>query len=416
MYEEKCIMLESTVVYLFTMISGVMGWALTTNVMLKRRHSYNIFIIYILVKVVCTNLTFQVWLADEMAASSVLKTVYICLLTMFAIMSYLVMIYTFDEPFDKIAIISSGCDLFGAFVAAIAKGITDFLNEVVLGEVISFPIFSLLMPFICGGILLLVLKYSRRFCERIRRWNIKHKKLVMTIFFVYLLLSIVSMQMSYNSIVTIMVTSIFFFVLGLISLKVMVNYYYKKAKMENDILKRQQSLLQMQYEAVTRQAVRMELAKEEIKKHMEQMWELRRQNNLKSEEVEAYIADLKARSQEITEGVFCDDWQMDCALCHIMNECRKREIAVSFYLQGYHKAQQSEGIAEKVMQFVSIILDDKVERLEIRITSMKGKVVGKINYHGELNQKTIKELKVYCRGIDAVIEHNNFMRTISVVL
>ena len=96
-------MLESTIVYLCTMISGVMGWALTTNVMLKRRHSYKVFIIYILLKAVCTNLAFQVWWADEMAASNVLRSVYVCLVTIFAITSFLVMIYTFVKQATLLA-------------------------------------------------------------------------------------------------------------------------------------------------------------------------------------------------------------------------------------------------------------------------------------------------------------------------
>ena len=160
----------------------------------------------------------------------------------------------------------------------------------------------------------------------------------------------------------------------------------------------------------------MELAKEEIKKHMELVSNLSEQKSLKSEQIEKYIADLKTRAQEITEGVFCDDWYMDCALCHIMSECRKREISVSFYLQGYHKDFQTEITAKKVLHLISVLLDDKIDGLEIRIASMKGKVVQKINYHGELNKKTRKKLKAYCREIDAVIEYNSSMYTISVVL
>lgn len=410
------IMIEKTIVYLLIIASGVLFWAAMTNATLKRRHSYKSFFVYIALKSLCTNILFQIWLADEMASSDILRKVYICLVTIFAIASYLVMLYIFDESFEKIAVVSSVFDFISAFTASIAQIVADIIGGKAVGQAAPLVWSDFLIPIICGGMVILLLKVGARFWEKIRRWEVKRKNLVMVIFSVYLFFSIGSMQMQYGSGIPILVTTTVFFLAGMTFLKITIDYYYKKASVENDTLKKQQALMKTQYEAVTRQAVKMELAQEEIRKKMQEVSRLSEQTELKSEQIESYIMGLRKQSDEITTGVFCDDWYLDCALCQIMNECKKREIHAAFNLQGYHKDDQSEKRADNLLYILRVLVGDEVKVLDVRISSMKGKTVQKIRYEGELNTKTVKEVERYCNAIDGVAEYSRRKRTIDIVL
>lgn len=205
------IMIEKTIVYLFIITSAVLCWAAVTNVTLKKRHSYKVFFIYIAVKSVCTNLLFQVWLAEEMASSDMVRSIYICLVTIFAIASYLVMLYTFDESFEKIAVISSIADFVGAFISSMSLAMANMIGGKAMGQDVPLHWSDFMIPVIGGCMIVLLLKVGTKLWEKIRKWEVKHKKLVMVIFSVYLSCSVASMQIQYGTGIPILVTTIVFF-------------------------------------------------------------------------------------------------------------------------------------------------------------------------------------------------------------
>lgn len=371
-------LIQDAIVYSLTLLSNIGAMLIFCDAFLKRRHSYKLVIIYITAKSLILNIGFKIFLADIMATNEIVNSIYLVLVTAAAAVTYIVFLYTFDEDFAKIAILCSAAEmvtmLIGCGVMVGANFITD---DPLLSMTGHLHAVDFLMPIVTWTLTWLVIKIGKPLWKKLRTWEVKYKKVVMTAFFGYLTFSIVSMYMQFEQYIILL--GIFWAIVWSFLLIGYVNCFHRKTMRENEALKKRQALAKMQYDAVVLEIERMEQMQKEIQTQMQTILSLSESVENQTEKIEKYIVDLKRHSETIMTGVYCDDWFLDSVLYYAKKKCEEKGIRADFYLQGYQKnLEKSEALAD----FVRQLLDKKIEKtkreLSLRVATVKGQIVIKI--------------------------------------
>ena len=375
--------IQDAIVYALELLSNITAMLIFCNAVLKRRHSYKVCIIYITLKSLILNIGFKVFLADLIATNGIINSIYMVLVTAAAILTYLVLLYTFDEDFAKTAILCSFSELITMLIGNSVVITTNLLaGDPIWAVEGKLHVIDFFMPLITWMIVWVVLKLGKPLWQRLRNWEVKHKKVVMAVFFFYLMFSIISMYMHHDEYVLLL--GVFMALGGCFLLIGYVNYFHRKTLRENEVLKKRQAVARLQYEAVVLEMEKMEQMQKEIQMQMQTIFNLSESAENKTEQIEKYIMDLKRHSENIVTGVYCDDWFLDSVLYYAKKKCEGKGIVAEFYLQGYQKnPNRSEVLANDMRQ----LLDKKIEKTErelsLRVATVKGQVVIKVNSAGK---------------------------------
>lgn len=369
--------------FMLVLGTNITSMLVLTDVILKHRHSYKVIIIYVIVKSLIINVGCNMLFSDLIETNKISQGIYLILVSVTAILTYLVMLYTYDEDFAKIAIICSATELIAMLLGNIGLAVSNLITgEELLSTTGILHATDVVIPLISWTLLFSLIKIGEPLWEKLRRWEVKHKKTIMTVFCIYIGFSIMSMFLSLDD-----YDIVFTFFCGIVAPAILiayVNFFDYKTKQENEALKKRQSLTMMQYKAVVLEMKKMEQMQSKIETQMRTIVELSETAENKTEQIEQYIVSLKKHSEAIATGIFCDDWVLDSVLYHTMKACENKGIRTVFYLQGYQKnLNESEEFANYVRMLLDEAMDKTEKELSLRIATVKGRNIIKISCDGE---------------------------------
>ena len=164
-------MIQTIIDYLILVFSSLAAMTMCCNAIMKRRRRLTVYIVYVTVKTLIVNGYFYGYQVMCLGAEGTIRSIYMGLLILTAMLSYLFLLYTFDEDFVKIAIISMGAELFALVASHIGKTISAVLiGEKVYEEIPTLHPTDLLTPLITIGITYAMLKLGNKVVQRLRDW------------------------------------------------------------------------------------------------------------------------------------------------------------------------------------------------------------------------------------------------------
>lgn len=377
------LMLQEIIVSFLFLSTNLSQLIVYLNAILKRRCSLNVFVIYILIKTVIVNILFKIVLADAISSNFIIKNIYLGLIVFTAILSYIVLLYTFNEHFAKIAVISTCVEMFTTIIGYLSR----FITNLMVGKVsfyVGAPLYptDFLLPVIVAIISYFVLKLIKKLAPKLRTWDVKHKKLTMTIFFAYIGFTIYTMHMDIGNFAV--YSGYLNTILFLYILVRYVNYYHRTMLWENEMLKKQQHIAKMQYEGVVLQSEQIEHLQNEIDTQMQTVLSLSENAENKSEQIQNYITSLKQRAENISLGMFCDDKNLDFVLYQAVQKCKNKGIEVDFNLQGYKsEPKKSEKLSDDIQKILHNSINKANEKVAFSVATIKGNTVIKTAIDGK---------------------------------
>lgn len=377
------LLMEELIVYLLFVTSNIASMFLLCNATMKRRRSLAVWAIYAILKTLIVNVVFRIIYADLIQTSEIAQSIYMTFVSVSAILTYIVLLYTFEEEFSKIAILSVCAELVSVNLGYISKAVTNILiGEPLLEVKAPLHIIDFSSAILTVLLTLGFLRLVRKWVVKVYEWEVRRKKTVMILFVIYMMYSTLSMYFSFDRMI--FFDGVASAVIGVGLLILYINYFHREMLWRNDDLKRRQTIARMQYEAVVLQSEKMEQMQKEIQMQMKNILELSETAENKTEQIERYIMSLKQHSENVSTGIFCDDWFLDSVLHSARRKCQKKGIEVEFYLQGYQKVgKHSEELAKDVHEMLeSAILKTKKE-ISLQVASMKGQIVIKLGCDGK---------------------------------
>lgn len=374
-----CELVQNSIAYLLVLVSNIAGMLFLCDKLLKRRHSYTVCIIYISSKSLILNVGFKIFLAEQIATNEVINSIYLVLVSVAAVLTYIVFLYTYDEDFVKIAIVCSFSEMLTMIIGDAVIIVINFISGDPLMEFAGkFHAIDLLLPILTWTCIAGIIKLGRPIWKKVREWKVKRRKLIMGIFLLYMILGIVTMYLQFDQYVIVLGT---FWALVWSGILVgYVNFFHWKTMRENEVLRKRHAVARMQYESVALEIKKMEQMQREIQIQMQTVWKLSKTTENKTEQLEKYIMELKLHSEHLVSGVYCDDWFLDSILHDAMKKCEGKGIQADFYLQGYRKDQeQGEELANYVRQLLDKAMEKTKHTLSLRMTTVKGQVVIKLS-------------------------------------
>ena len=327
--------------------------------MLKRKRSFKVCIVFTIFKVLIINELFLYVLVEEIHSKGMLQNVYLCTSAIISIALYFCCFYTFSDEPVKIMVVSAASEIIDVVVGSSFNIITNVLNgRPPMANYVPFQVYDLLFPVLFIVVVPLVCKVLEPFFKLIRKWEIKNKRIWLSIMIMYVFAAIHSNFAGYQQ----GTLEMYFLVVCIIGC-ILWGYgqlYYRKAALEKEYLQKQQRLSKLQYSAIALQVERMELAQREINEQMQKIMAISDDIVQKTEMVERFIQGLKRQSQVVMQGMFCDSWFVDSVLCHQMEKCRERDIKADFQLQGYKKGEiREEDLAELINYLLESVLGEQ---------------------------------------------------------
>ncbi len=259
--------IENGILFLLFLWTNITQWIIYLNATMKRRRPLKALIIYSYIKGLVVNIILKSIVDNVFVDNDIIKFAYSSIVILAAVLTYIMLLYTFNEHFAKIAIIGTVVDVFASLIGYLSK----FATNLMIGEV-SFDFIpalyptDFLLPIIAGIATYLILKLVKRFSEKLKNWDVKRKKITMTVFMAYMVCSFFSMYGTVNSVaIGIGLLSTVLFSYLLVSY---VNYYHRTVIWENEMLKKQQLIAKMQYDGIVLQSEQIKHLQQEIDNKM----------------------------------------------------------------------------------------------------------------------------------------------------
>ena len=377
------VFMEELIIYILYLSSNITSMFLLCNATMKRRHAPTVWIVYCIIKTIIVNIVFRIFCDELIRTNEWMRCIYLTLVSVFAILTYIMMLYTFEEELSKIAVVSVCAELVATSLGYLSRAVTNTLiGEAPFRESAPLHVMDFVSAVLTILMTLALLKIGKMWIDKIRRWEVVRKKTVMVWFVGYLLFSLVSMYFSFEKMLYL--DGIGSIIFSMILLVQFANYFHRKTLWENETLKRQQRLAQMQYEAVVLQMEKMEQMQKEIETQMQTVLKLSDNSENMTEQVERYLMSLKQHSEKVTTGIFCNDWFLDYVLHSARKKCEEKGIQTEFYLQGYQKIG---GHNEKLVKDIQELLDSTMQKtkdeLYLQVANVKGRVMIKIERDGK---------------------------------
>lgn len=374
---------EELIVYLLYLSSNIVNMFLLCNAVLKRRHSITVWVVYTIIKTIIVNIVFRMYCDELIRTNEWMRCIYLTLVSVFAVLTYIMILYTFEEDLSKLAVVSVCAELIAVCLGYISKVVTNLLiGESPFREGAPLHFMDFVSPIISIFLTLVLIRTGKKWIEKIRQWEVRRKKIVIAFFMGYMFFSITSMYFSFERMIVL--DGIGSLVFGAILLVRFVNYFHRETLWKNDLLKKRQRLAQMQYETVALQMEKMRQMQKEIAVQMQEIMALSESTENKTEQIEKYIVRLKQHSENVTNGIFCNDWLLDMVLHSAKKKCVEKGIHAEFYLQGYQKSDShSKKLAEDVNELLESAIKKAKRELFLQIANVKGQIIIKWEIDGK---------------------------------
>lgn len=355
------------------------------NIMQRRRHSLKLAVGYWILKMLILDFFLAIVMGGYMETHEGLFTFYIILKSLTAVANFLVIFYTYEGGAVRTALYSMCSEIVSVAIGSISlfavyKGNTDILRIAYL-----YPVGwrSLLFSLLCFFIFLLIRLLFGKYLMRMRDYQIKHKKMLMVFFVIYVGLTIYQAFLEYNvrivsvDIINVMLAAaagaaIVFTVLRL------YGKYRRQILRENEFLKTRRRLMLLHMEAVREQILRMEAEQKMIDAQMDEIQKLE-QSKDGSNRIEKYLETLKESYRTIQAGAYSDDFLVDAVLYHYGQILAEKGMQPEFSFGGYRKRSlPEENTAEILMNLLEIGMAENISSSgdkETRFLRLQGATV-----------------------------------------
>lgn len=326
---------------------------LIQNVVQRRRHSQKPEIVYWAVKLLAQDLFLAVIMGGYMESHRGLYTFYVILKVITAVMSFLILYYTYEGSAVRTALYGMASELIsvsvgGIVLLAIYKDKADMQQIIYLCPVTWR---SLLFPVLCFAIFIAVYLLAGKRLKRLRDYQIRHRKFWTFFFVTYICITLSQSFLEYRTII-IGVYMLNFLVTGaaaaaviLSSLRLYAKYRRQIIK-KNEFLKLQRKLMLLHMEAVREQIKSMESEQRMIAGQMEKILEMEAGEDT-ARRVEQYLLRFKESYRTLQAGVYSDDLMADAVIYHYIRIFSEMGMHLEISLGTYRKGcLPEEDVAE----------------------------------------------------------------------
>lgn len=163
--------------------------------------------------------------------------------------------------------------------------------------------------------------------------------------------------------------------------------YRKRVKLENEYYHLSQNLMETYYGELLSQTQKIKQYQKTLQLQMEEMQKYEKQE-LSSEKLTAYLTDLRQQYDEITMGIYCQDWVIDALLSQKKKLCKEKGIQIEFYFQNYQgSAGQNKALLQQLVQTLDTAIQQVEKKkgdkyLKLQCSCVKGQIVLKVEQTG----------------------------------
>lgn len=365
--------------------------------MMKRKHSLKIWLTYSAIKTFVMDSVFWCFLYEELQTNANVQSVFLILLTVFSVLNFIVLFYTYCEKYVKVMIVAIIAEMLDVILANLLVILVNVVSgREIMAYYVPFRVVDILYPIAIVVIIPLVCKVLEPMFRRIRNMQIKHTKIWFCIVVIYILMAMHSNFVSYQQ----GILEMYVLATGVVLCVILgyIRVYHQKVMWEKEYLEKQQRLAKMQYSAITLQIEKMERAQKEINEQIQRILEMP-EHKKKTTLIESYITGLKKQSDAITQGMYCASWFLDSVLCHQMLVSKERGIETRYQLQGYQKGTvREEDLAELVHYLLeTYISDNTTKKVSLDMASLKGQLVIQLKGDGKNSCISKKKIRKYLK-------------------
>ena len=353
--------------YILILLTDLSAFFVFLCLMLKKKGSAKVTIIYFGVKTLIVNIAMDQIYADQIMADPFLGKLYITIVIITAVFNYVVLCYTFQGSFAKVALVSMLCE---AAASLIGIGLT-FLANVLQGrpELLSYlgrlqwqdGIIPVGMCLIC----ILIYRTCGNQLKRIREYELKHKKLWMVLSLLWIGSALITMLPEHNekfgmAVVIIIIGAMIFAAAAIILGIYLWRFWHRQVLRTHNYLTKQRELMRLHSEAVRHQIDLMERQQAEIDEQMEKLSEMEDLSE-KNRTAAEYLEKLKAQYKAIRAGVYSDDHMLDSVLYSYAGIFEKHGVTPEFSFGTYRGGCLKE---EDLTEILMILLDTASAEIE----------------------------------------------------
>lgn len=227
--------------------------------------------------------------------------------------------------------------------------------------------------------------------KRLRSKEPKHRKALGSLEVGYILMALYSVlndPYDFGSYFDVVKVTLLIIAAVVTAVGAQIFYLYRtRVKMENEYYHLSQNLMETYYGELLSQTQKIQQYQETLQQQMKEMRKYERQE-LSSEKLIAYLADLRQQYDEISMGIYCQDWVIDALLSQKKKQCQEKGIRAEFYFQNY---QGSTGQNKELLRQLLQTLDNAIRQVEkkkgdkylkLQCSSVKGQIVLKMEQTG----------------------------------
>ena len=290
--------------FLFAM-TNMMGATFIIGKVEERRQSYWKIAIFWAIKVFIQIVMCNYVLVVLYGETEWLGTLRLIVAWIYAILVYIAYCWMFKGDPLHIAIVAFIADLIVSFTGLVSIAFVNLIrgNADIWLLIDKFQITDIFMPIIFSIIVGGVCKISSSILEKLKKWEPKHKKILWTIFVLYIFGASLSNLDSYQEMTLSIVMGIILYGVAVIVFAMIAIKYGNKLEKEQRALQLKQRMMESHYEIMQGQIQRIEKSREVIAWQMEDILKTKDQT-YKDGKIKQYLEQLKEDYEEIRAGVF----------------------------------------------------------------------------------------------------------------
>lgn len=343
------------------------------NNMLVRRRSQTLRVVVISVGLLTKNVVIAYLLPNSSLDELIVMEIRFLYAVLFAFVTYFLIYYTYYGSILKLGIIQilteTNYFIFFSTLLLCVNRIEGRSDPGGYG--ITFLLPDLLMIPAVYGLFWLEIFLLKPWLPKIRTFEPKHRRILWIVVTAYFLAGIASNFMNLVELglfhTLALLPAIILSVPGCAGAIWLYAGYRRRIEQTNAFVHAQKELMELHYRSVNRQISKMEQEQKKIDAQMHEITAMagRKEDSSRGEDYEEriqnYLRALKGKFDEIQSGIYCTDYLVDSVLCHMAEECRKKEIKVSFSFQKYDRGVIPENeLAEIFFQILDYCVRESI--------------------------------------------------------
>lgn len=283
---------------------------------------------------------FNNFLGEVCANSLAVRCIYAVVVIMQIFLMFFELSYVFRGSMVKSMVVAILSEAMACLIGTVALIFVNLIEgRPVDSDLAPIHGADFLIPVFSAAIFFVLYQVLKRWRLWLRRLQLKREKLWVLFCLCYYSsgIALVLLQTRYDYQIVYYISSACMISAVVIYLWIFVDAYQKQQQAEHAYLQRQRRIFSLHYEAVGRQIMAMEQAREKIDTLMETLYRTEGKQPLRSERLQKYLSELKEQSEKLQGGMYCSDWIVDSLLYQQEELCRKKGITVDICMQGFDR-------------------------------------------------------------------------------